>query len=127
LHEVHDAADVIYNAVDPSANIIFGAVVDENLKDEILITVIATGFHLTPSKNVIPRRAAVAQPVSFSKKEINEPEFSTFKSARAEEPVRELVEEPVAAAPVSKVFGEDDIPPQDDAVFEFSPKVIDLP
>lgn len=45
LHEVHEAADVIYNAVDPNANILFGSVVDETLKDEIVITVIATGFN----------------------------------------------------------------------------------
>jgi cell division protein FtsZ len=45
LHEVHEAADVIYNAVDPNANILFGSVVDESLKDEIVITVIATGFN----------------------------------------------------------------------------------
>ena len=44
LHEVEEAADVIYNAVDPNANIIFGAVVNEDLKDEIRITVIATSF-----------------------------------------------------------------------------------
>lgn len=44
LHEVHDAADVIYGAVDPDANILFGSVIDDNLKDEIVITVIATGF-----------------------------------------------------------------------------------
>jgi cell division protein FtsZ len=45
LHEVHEAADVIYNSVDPNANILFGSVVNENLKDDIVITVIATGFN----------------------------------------------------------------------------------
>lgn len=44
LFEVNEAADLIKQAVDPDANIIFGAVVDESLKDEIKITVIATGF-----------------------------------------------------------------------------------
>ncbi|MBT3261740.1 cell division protein FtsZ [bacterium] len=44
LHEVHDAADIIYGSVDTEANIVFGSVVDERLKDEIVITVIATGF-----------------------------------------------------------------------------------
>ena len=45
LHEVHTAADVIYGAVDPDANILFGSVIDENMKDDISITVIATGFN----------------------------------------------------------------------------------
>ena len=44
LFEVNEAADLIRQSVDPDANIIFGAGVDENLKDEIKITVIATGF-----------------------------------------------------------------------------------
>jgi cell division protein FtsZ len=44
LYEVNDAAEVIYNAVDPEANIIFGAVIDEKLNGECVITVIATGF-----------------------------------------------------------------------------------
>jgi len=44
LHEVSLAAEAIYEVVDPSANIIFGAVIDERLQGEIQITVIATGF-----------------------------------------------------------------------------------
>lgn len=44
LHEVNAAAEIIYEAVDPNANIIFGAVIDERLQGEIRITVIATGF-----------------------------------------------------------------------------------
>lgn len=44
LHEVNTAAETIYEVVDPNANIIFGAVIDEKLDGEIRITVIATGF-----------------------------------------------------------------------------------
>jgi cell division protein FtsZ len=44
LHEVGEAARIIQEAADPDANIIFGAVVDTTLKDEIQVTVIATGF-----------------------------------------------------------------------------------
>lgn len=44
LFEVNEAADQVKQAADPDANIIFGAVIDENLGDEIRITVIATGF-----------------------------------------------------------------------------------
>lgn len=45
LFEVNEAAEIIANAADPEANIIFGAVIDEELEDEIRITVIATGFN----------------------------------------------------------------------------------
>ena len=44
IQEISDAADVVANAVDPVANIIFGTVVDESLGDQVRITVIATGF-----------------------------------------------------------------------------------
>ena len=44
LHEVNAAAETVYEVVDPNANIIFGAVIDEKLQGEIRITVIATGF-----------------------------------------------------------------------------------
>eukprot|EP01018_Ginkgo_biloba_P032397 Gb_27796 [translate_table: standard] len=44
LFEVNDAAKVIYELVDPNANLIFGAVVDESLSGQVSITLIATGF-----------------------------------------------------------------------------------
>ncbi|MFH1617625.1 MAG: cell division protein FtsZ [Candidatus Margulisiibacteriota bacterium] len=50
LFEVNDAAEVIYNAVDPDANIIFGAVIDEKLQGEAMVTVIATGFRESPQQ-----------------------------------------------------------------------------
>ncbi|MEB3328417.1 MAG: cell division protein FtsZ, partial [Candidatus Sericytochromatia bacterium] len=53
LHEVNDAAAVIYEAVDSEANIIFGAVFDERLHGEVRITVIATGFD-GPRQTVVP-------------------------------------------------------------------------
>jgi cell division protein FtsZ len=44
MHEVDEAAKFITKAVDPDAKIIFGAVIDEEMNDELKITVIATGF-----------------------------------------------------------------------------------
>src|ERR671925_1238499 len=44
LFEVNEAAEVVTSAADQNANVIFGAVIDENLKDEVRVTVIATGF-----------------------------------------------------------------------------------
>lgn len=58
LHEVNAAAEIIYEAVDPNANIIFGAVIDDRLQGEVCITVIATGFNTEPQ--VIPSAARVA-------------------------------------------------------------------
>jgi cell division protein FtsZ len=44
LFEVHEAASIIQEAADEEANIIFGAVIDPRMKDEVKVTVIATGF-----------------------------------------------------------------------------------
>ena len=46
LHEVNTAAEIVQRSADPEANIIFGAVIDESIDEDIIITVIATGFEL---------------------------------------------------------------------------------
>lgn len=45
LHEVNDAASIILEAAGQEASMIFGAVIDDQFKDQIRVTVIATGFH----------------------------------------------------------------------------------
>ena len=49
IDQVHEAADLMREIVDPNCNIIFGASIDESLDDEVEITVIATGFQGGPS------------------------------------------------------------------------------
>ena len=44
LFEINEATGIVYEAAAPDANIIFGAVIDDRLKDEIRVTIIATGF-----------------------------------------------------------------------------------
>ncbi len=51
IFEVNEAADIIRQSVDPDANIIFGAGIDESMAEEIKITVIATGFDESPLEN----------------------------------------------------------------------------
>ena len=66
LHEVNAAAEIIYEAVDPNANIIFGAVIDDRLQGEVRITVIATGFAhdqvSVADARVAPLRRSVTAP-----------------------------------------------------------------
>jgi len=62
LFEVNTAAELVQKSADPDANIIFGAVIDENLKDEILITVIATGFDKSPIVKKIDKPAVSEKP-----------------------------------------------------------------
>ena len=56
LLEINEAAEIVQGAADPDANIIFGAVIDESLKDEIRITVIATGFE---NERILQNKAAL--------------------------------------------------------------------
>jgi cell division protein FtsZ len=58
LHEVQEAANVVYSSVSDEANIIFGAVIDDRLHGEVLITVIATGFDLASISPAPPPRPA---------------------------------------------------------------------
>ncbi|WP_110929336.1 cell division protein FtsZ [Bacillus massiliglaciei] len=73
LFEVQEAADIVATASDQDVNMIFGSVINENLKDEIVVTVIATGFNeiesqvsrqnSRPSFGSQPSRQQQSQPV----------------------------------------------------------------
>ena len=73
LFEVNEAAEIVSQAADPDANIIFGAVIDESLKDELRITVIATGFD---SNNEINQKKINNENQKKDKNEKNEEEKS---------------------------------------------------
>ena len=60
LFEVNEAAEVVTGAADQNANVIFGAVIDEGLKDEVRVTVIATGFG--PHRTRRRRPSEIAEP-----------------------------------------------------------------
>jgi cell division protein FtsZ len=52
LFEVNEAAEIIKETADPEANIIFGTVIDERMGDEVMITVIATGFDSSRKREI---------------------------------------------------------------------------
>ncbi len=63
LFEVDEAAEIVQAAADPDANIIFGAVIDEQRGEEVTVTVIGTGFAPPPETRLRPnRREAVSPP-----------------------------------------------------------------
>jgi cell division protein FtsZ len=67
IFEINDAARLVQEAVHPEANIIFGAVIDDTLGDEVRVTVIAAGFDGGEPKgqqNESERRAAFAAPTA---------------------------------------------------------------
>jgi cell division protein FtsZ len=59
LFEVNEAAEIVQSAADSNSNIIFGAVIDDSLGDDVRVTVIATGFDHghRPSPAVTAREA----------------------------------------------------------------------
>lgn len=70
LYEVNEATTVIYDAAGSDANIIFGAVIDPSLEDEIRVTVIATGFGTAKREMVerFERVDRVVEPVDLFEK-----------------------------------------------------------
>jgi cell division protein FtsZ len=87
MYEVDDAAKYITKAADPEARIIFGAVIDEEMEEEVKITVIATGFDESLQKANTPV-VRIEEPMP----ELNKKPVYAPKVLEPEEPVKE--EEP---------------------------------
>jgi cell division protein FtsZ len=62
LFEINEAAQLVANSAAPDANIIFGAVIDDALGDEVRVTVIAAGFDEAGVRHVLPAQPALARP-----------------------------------------------------------------
>ncbi|MEH7075931.1 cell division protein FtsZ [Neobacillus drentensis] len=100
LYEVQEAADLVASAADKELNMIFGSIINENFKNEIMITVIATGF--------VDKQARPTKPSSPIQKE--GPSRLSFQSQPKQE--QESLEEPVRNSEGYSQEGEDslDIP-----------------
>ena len=95
LYEVNEAAEIVRKKAHPDANIIFGAVIDENLDEELRITLIATGFEAaakrqpvvaTPSRTKKPQQRELdSKTIAFPQEKVATRETSYAR----EEPKRE--------------------------------------
>jgi cell division protein FtsZ len=84
LLEINEAAEIVQDAADPDANIIFGAVIDDNIKDEIRITVIATGFESEKAQRKQPETVPPVTKVAQSPKPtVNTASFATNRDEAA--------------------------------------------
>lgn len=104
--EVHEAAKIITESVDPNAKIIFGAIKDDKLKkNEIRVTVIATGF---PNANAMPRSAQLfnfnRETREVKEKEADVPALGKIYNAPIIPTIdeKELKKEPMQPKPESK-------------------------
>jgi cell division protein FtsZ len=78
LFEVNEAAEIIRAKAHPEANIIFGAVIDESMGDEVRITVIATGFDAISQRKpyIAGKKKTIDFPVQrFDQDDIDIPSF----------------------------------------------------
>ncbi len=73
LFEVNEAAEIVTEAADEEANIIFGAALDAGMKEEVRVTVIATGFDERPKKKKRAETEVEIRP--FSREDLDIPTF----------------------------------------------------
>ena len=75
LDDVYEASQMIQEQVDPDANLIWGASLSDELEDEMVVTVIATGFDFDPSKveNVVSIHPTVREPQEVPQTEPSQP------------------------------------------------------
>jgi cell division protein FtsZ len=101
LFEVQEAADIVASASDEEVNMIFGSVINENLNDEIIVTVIATGF----SEDAAPQNTQSVRPSINTRS-------SQQNIVQQQQPMRERNVEPQQQAEYNRNQQEDilDIP-----------------
>ncbi len=104
MHEVSEAAKIITASADPNAKVIFGAVLNESMKDDLKVTVIATGFEdRKDNKTAAPAGVAsgIFSPSSFVKaKSASVPAEAPSPVASAK-PAAPVPEKPVTQPPVA--------------------------
>ncbi|HLC44360.1 MAG TPA: cell division protein FtsZ, partial [Patescibacteria group bacterium] len=89
MHEVDEAARFVTKSVDPEAKIIFGAVIDEDMEDEVKITVVATGFDDMARRRVAEPMViqSPAAPTSASSRMDEEPMPERETSSKVRRPM----------------------------------------
>ncbi len=110
MHEVNEAAKVVTSSTDEDARIIFGAVIDERLKDEIKITVIATGFdgvNKPGSGDILSQESHSYSPSSFLKSKSSEEKLEERKKSKVS-PLKAAQAEPAKNRDKKEDEDEDD-------------------
>ncbi|GHB31166.1 cell division protein FtsZ [Streptomyces viridiviolaceus] len=104
LFEINEAAQLVSEAAHPEANIIFGAVIDDALGDEVRVTVIAAGFDggQPPAKqrdNVLGSTSAKREEPAPVRQPESRPSFGSLGSVKPKEEPEPVVPEPVSDLP----------------------------
>jgi cell division protein FtsZ len=119
LAEIYEAVDLVRDVVDSECNIIFGATIDENIKDEVQVTVIATGFDMEkPAKQPVAVQPTImqdlAQPIQPTQPVVQPAE--ELEDEEVEEELKEEIPQPAQKVEdisfTSKIdLGDTSIPP----------------
>lgn len=141
LVDVSEAAEVVREAADPEANIIFGATVDADLDDQIWVTVVAADFsgvraappreRATREPEVVPPRAGTARrgPVQESREPQDEPavfDSETTMTVGSVDLVTPAMEEPLEAPDFSADLDDPPEPPDLSGATDVAPEVADV-
>lgn len=89
LFEVQEAAEIVSSASDEEVNMIFGSVINENLKDEIVVTVIATGFNEDSNQNKQPQTRPNVKQAKTTTSTQSQNQNQSQTQQRREQPVNE--------------------------------------
>ena len=89
LDEVNDAVQLIKEAVDESANTIFGATIDENYNNRLLITIIATGFKNSEFENLLKKENEAEKTLESVNRVFDRSRYSDFLTGKATSPYKE--------------------------------------
>lgn len=95
LHEISEASRIIQEEAHDEANILFGAVIDNTIKDAIHVTVIATGFNKPPMKAAKPMVSRAAVPHNY----MPSPMAQTPRQFPSVAPIAPEVRQPTAPMP----------------------------
>jgi cell division protein FtsZ len=125
LYEINQAAEVIRETAHPDVNLIFGAVVDESMGDEIRITVIATGFeHVMPMRHMsaqterrLPQGRPLREENGRNRNDSYQSSYQQPAQPARQTPRREREEMPASVEPTSKPSRAD----------QFRPDNLDIP
>jgi len=117
LHEVSMAAQLIYDQADENANIVLGSVIDDSIGDDVIVTIIATGFGpQTEIAQPLPKVPNITQPTVQMKPTIIDP-ITVDSTKNTPEPTAHILKEPeinlpkveASSQPIIPTHNQDDI------------------
>lgn len=97
MHEINEAAKVITQAADPNAKVIFGVTINDDMKDEVRITVVATGFSDREIRKIVDKSSSN---VNIN---VNTPVYQALENIEKPKPFVAPVQPIVSSNPITRI------------------------